>query len=290
MVIGKMQRKMNSMFFTLILFSLIFSFALIPACSANYANWGILTEGSSFNNGTHISMPFADVEVNITRTAAAVYTSLTSEFYIMTNITQNATLAFVYPSPNQYKLLYNSSSGGPNPDMRIFANGTQYNYTVFDYDYFVEQGFMDGSDANYSFIQPWTRFAVFDIKLTANTTMILSTISSINYIANMDEFDYDYIIGSARTFEGHTNERVHFHVVEQVPFSSTNFSPNGSLIVTHNGINTDAVWQFQMPEFPFDILSFDAYYQSTNAIILQELVIVIITFIIVVAFYKFIEK
>lgn len=285
-----MQRKISSMFFTIILFSLMFSFASIPVCSANDTNWGILTEGDSFNNGTHISMPFVNAEVNITRTEAAVYTTLSSESHILTKITQNATLAFIYPSPNQDKLLYNSSGSEPNPDMRIFANGTKCNYTVVGYDYFVDHEFAAGSDENYSFIQPWTRFAVFDVKLTANTTMIVSTVSSINYIANMDEFDYNYIISSARSFEGSAFERVHFHIVEQVPFSSTNFDPNGSLTITHNGIDTDAVWEFHMPAFPVDTLSFDGYFESTNAIILRYLVITLITFVIVVAFYKFIEK
>ena len=74
------QRRISSVFFTLIPFSLTFSFASIPACSANDANWGILCEVDSFNNGTHISMPFADIEVNTTRTAATVYPSFTSEF------------------------------------------------------------------------------------------------------------------------------------------------------------------------------------------------------------------
>lgn len=281
------RRKISSAFFLLVLLSLTSISVSIPSCSANYANWGILTEGASFHNGTHISMPFANVEINITRTASVVYTLLTSEFHVVTSISQNATLAFVYPSPIPDRLLYNSSSYEENPSMKIFGNGTLYNYTIFDYDGLIESGFTEDFSTEYSFVQSWINFAVFSIELTANSTMVLSTISTTNYKANMDKFDYDYVVGSARTFKGHTIERVHFQVIEEVPFSSTKFSPNESLSITNNGFITDAVWEFNITEFPYDVLAFDAEYQSQDVILNNMISSVIIIAIIIITLYQF---
>ncbi|MBN2229126.1 MAG: hypothetical protein JW779_05990 [Candidatus Thorarchaeota archaeon] len=276
------RRKISSFPIILILFSLTFISVSIPSCSANYANWGIMVNGTSFNNGSHISMPFADVQINITRTASVVYTALTSEFHITTNTTQNATLAFVYPSPIPDRLLYEENSS-----MQIYGNGSLYNYTVYEYDDFADDGFSDNFMIDYPFVQPWTSFAVFDIELTANTTMILSTISNTDYLANMDKFEYHYIVGSARTFEGHTIEHIHFHVVEQVPFSSSHFYPNESLSIVKDGIVSDALWDLNITEFSFDIVGFDAEYQDQLLIFIQTISVSGFVIFIIFIIYQF---
>ncbi|MGY5881256.1 MAG: hypothetical protein RTV31_13465, partial [Candidatus Thorarchaeota archaeon] len=101
-------------------------------------------------------------------------------------------------------------------------------------------------------------FALFDIELIANTTLVLSTVTGSMFSTSMDRFDYQYIVGSARTFDGHTMERVHMHVVEEVPFVSKSFGPNESLTVVENGIETDVIWDLNITEYPIDRVAFGA--------------------------------
>jgi hypothetical protein len=279
-----MQRKSLSLAIIIILSTLLLVSVSIPSCSANYANWGIIWEGSSFHNGTHINMPFADVYINITRTTSVIYVSMDSEFHIDTNTTQNATLAFVYPSISGERFLSEASDTNGNPSMHIYANDTLYDYTVFNYDDVVANGY-PVDFVTYPFIHSDTEFAVFNIELIANTTMTLSTVSNVNYITNLDLFEYYYIVGSARTFEGHTMERVHFHVVEEVPFSRVSFYPNESLSVIENNKITDATWEFNVTEFSYDTVGFHGYYEPLQAILIQTLSgIGIVAFIIIIVY------
>ena len=94
---GKMKNKLVSISLIMILLPVMITSAFISKCDANYANWGIFDEGSSLHNGTFISMPFADVQINITRMTNFAIVTMYSEFHIHTNRTQNTTLAFVYP-------------------------------------------------------------------------------------------------------------------------------------------------------------------------------------------------
>jgi len=265
-----MQREFLSLSIITILSTLLLVSVSIPSSSANYANWGIIREGSSFHNGTHINMPYADVYINITRTTFVIYVSMDSEFHIETNTTQNATLAFVYPSITGERFLSEASGTNGNPSMHIYANGTPYNYTVFNYDDIVAHEY-PVDFMTYPFIQPDTEFAVFDIELTANTTTILTTVSNVNFVTSLDLFEYHYIVGSARTFEGHTMERVHFHLVEEVPFSRVSFYPNESLSVVENNRITDASWEFNVTEFSYDSVGFHGYYEPLQAIFIQTL-------------------
>jgi hypothetical protein len=284
------QRKFITLSILAILVSVTYLSITNPTCDANYANWGIMFEGSTYHNGTHISMPYADVRINITGTATAIIVSLDSEFHIVTNTTQNTTLAFVYPTAwSDDALLSNPpptwGDGTTNKSyfMHIYGNGTLIDYTVIHYNDTVEGGFIEHFISDIPILQD-VDFAIFDRELIANTTLILSTVSGSIFSPSMDRFDYSYIVGSARTFESHTMERVQMHTVEEVPFLSKSFSPNEPLTVVDNGIETDAIWDLNITEFQLDQVSFGANiyaYVAWLPTILWSSVIVIIVFLLI---------
>jgi hypothetical protein len=244
-------------------------------------------EGSTYHNGTHISMPYADVHINITRGSAAVTVYLDSTFHIVTNTTQNATLAFVYPTAwgNDALLTdppptWGDSITNESFFMHIYVNGTMIDYIVIHYNSSIEGGFTEDF---LSEIPPLSvDFAVFDLELTANTTTVLTTVSGSIFSTSMNRFDYNYIVGSARTFEGHTMERVQMHVVEEVPFLSKSFGPNESLTVDENGIITDAIWNLNVTEFSLDRVSFgaDVYTEVDwlSTVTLTSLIVLLVLF------------
>ena len=242
----------------------------IPICSANYTNWGVLDDGSSLHNGTDIWMPHADVEINITRSKDSTHVSMYSEFYIYTTTTQNATLAFVYPSSVKIMASSSSQSGDPGSSavnfMNVLANGTVMNYTIVTWDDFCDSGFTENYEMYIEYFQPYVNFAVFNTTLIANTTLVLYTISNVTFDMNLDRFDYHYIVGSARTFEGHTIEKVHFHLVEEIPFLSKTFFPDEGLSKTNDGIVTDAIWNLNVTEFSGNYVGLSAVVQRQTSL------------------------
>jgi len=263
--------NVKSISIMLILISCISLTTIIPLCSANYTNWGMFEEGTAFHNGTHISMPYADVSINITRRENEVYVSLDSEFRIKTNITQNATLAFMYTSSDVDDIILTSppATGWFYPynesnSLHIYCNGSLIEYATLDYDEFDELGFTLEDLIDYPSIYPYVNFALIDVELIANTTLILKTQSGAVFQYRMERFDYFYIVGSARTFEGHTLERVHMHVVEEITFLSHSFYPDESLNITENGIETDAIWNLNLSEFSQDVVHFTAKVWDPN--------------------------
>jgi len=255
-------------------------------------------DGTAFHNGTHISMPYADVSINITRRETEVYVSLDSEFHIKTNVTQNATLAFVYTSSDIDDVILTSppATGWFYPyntsnSLHIYSNGSLVDYTVMDYDEFDELGFTLEDLIDYPSIYPFVNFALIDVDLVANTTLVLKSQSGAVFQSTMDRFDYYYIVGSARTFEGTTLERVHMHVVEEIPFLSHAFYPEESLDITEDGIVTDAIWNLNLSEFSQDVVHFtakawDPNYEWTNILFTSASIVAIGIFVVYFGFWR----
>ena len=85
--------------------------------SANPIAVSMFEDGAAFHNGTFIHMPFADVEINITRTSNTVVVNLSGNYKFETNQTQNTTLAYVYPSLALQPL--------PSSNMIIFVDSVE---------------------------------------------------------------------------------------------------------------------------------------------------------------------
>ena len=274
-----MRRKYSTLSILVILISFTLLSTPLPSCDANYVNWGMFAEGPAFNNGTHISMPYADVEINITRRDTEVYFSLESEFHIVTNTTQNATLAFAYTPVNGTSRSEIEYDSPPTIDsyypynesnfIRIYANETNIEYTTINFHDFNDLNFTEQSLYLYNFLQLPVSFALINLELIANTTMVLSTVSGEIFHYKMDFLSYDYIVGSALTFEGHTMERIHMRVIEELPFLSHNFYPNESLTISTHDVVTDAIWDLNISEFSsgfvrFNAKAWDPNYEWTN--------------------------
>ncbi|MFW9833901.1 MAG: hypothetical protein ACFFEK_07910 [Candidatus Thorarchaeota archaeon] len=271
----------------LVILSILLSFTLlsgsIPSCGANLMIVGVVDEGSSFHNGTNICMPLADVQINITRMRDTINTSLDSEFHITTNTTQNATLAFVYPSLKYVdNLLYDDTN--KSRYMHIYGNNTLLPYAVRDHYDLIRIGFTEDSLEEYPFINAEVEFAVITVELEANTTLIVSTKSGFVFTSDLDQFEYTYIVGSARTFDGHTLESVHFRVIENIRFLEKEFDPDDSLNVTEDGSVTDAIWSFNISEFSSDTVRFNGVvrqhgrFQAIDFVMIGTIVIVLLAF------------
>ena len=224
----------------------------------------MIPDGGGLHNGSQISMPYADVRINITNTLDCVIVNQSAAFEIFTNRTQNVTLAFVYPDSL------------PPGDMQISVNETEVEYTLLTWDDLLESTFSNDSDLvtyYWQYTNIRASFACFEIGLDANSTIFIHVLS--NYIFTLDHmaiaegrdhWEYQYIFGSARTFDGDTLQRIHVHVVEVEPFSSKSFEPEECLTLTVDGIRTDAIWEFNVSSMEGNYIefSFDTPFTSTT--------------------------
>jgi hypothetical protein len=149
--------------------------------------------------------------------------------------------------------------------MRIMANDTIMNYTVVFWDDFIESGFVDDFLHDAPFVYPFADFAVFDIELIANTTLVFTIVSdSIYILTDTDLFQYFYIVGSARTFVGDTHERIHLRIIEHATFLEKEFHPNETLTVSQDGVLSEAIWEFNMSQFTHDAIMFNGQVRNTQ--------------------------
>ena len=239
-----------------------------------------MNEGAAVHNGTHICMPEAYVRINITRTGSDMATSMNAQFHLSTNTTRNATLGFVPPW----------ISGGYSFDLTIAVNESEMEYAMLGWeDLGVERGFAtELIDA----LGPWVEdadYAVFNMELLANSTTIISAISNTSQELSVNGVAYHYTIASARTFEGNTHEIVHMQLIEETSFLSVQFSPDSHLTLLEEGIQTDAIWDFNVSEFGFDTVCMSAmvsYYHGSGPPDYLPLVIIsagLITIVVIAA-------
>jgi hypothetical protein len=239
-----MKGRQGACLVLLILTGITVSSAIdIPQVSADMIVISYMTEGAAVHNGTHMCMPEASVRVNI-KANGSIYTDLQADFSLLTNTTQNVTLGFVVPEVSAY-------SGGVSSNLTISANNKEINYSILEWnDLGVAQGF---STELIDELGTWltrVKYAVFNLEMQANLTANLTVFSSQAYSClYVNQFVYSYIIASARTFEGNTHEIVHMKLVETVPFLNVSFLPDSYLTLIKNGIQSDAVWDFNVSEF-----------------------------------------
>jgi hypothetical protein len=227
----------------------------IPA-RADIALMSYLDEGVAVHNGTHICMPEAHVRVNITWDGG-LHTSMRAEFHLFTNTTQNTTVGFVPPELIGW-------GEGHTFHLAIDVNGSEMDYAMLNWsDLGVDNGF---TTELVNALGTWleeAQYAVFNIELQANSTSIISVTSSTSQVwSYVNWVGYNYIVASARTFEGDTHEVVHMELIEESPFLNVSFWPNSCLTLTKEGIQTDAIWDFNVSEFQDDTVSMHATVQE----------------------------
>lgn len=242
-----MRRERGALFIISLFIAACFLLEVPEACVANIATWTDVHADGAFHNGTFLMMPEASVQINITRDEYGCSALIMCLFTIQTNVTQNSTLAFVFPREEDI----NRPEDRIWSDMHINLNGTNVNYTILDWE---ELGWdLDNNTSEYH--QDWytdSSYAVFDTTITANTSIQLEVYAHGEMSLSSNYCELEYIVGSARTFIGDTHEKIIINVVEHVPFLNKDFYPESHLVVYTDGNVTTAAWEFQISEFESD--------------------------------------
>jgi hypothetical protein len=224
--------------------------SIVPTVKSDIAIIGANREGITAHNGTSIEMPRADVEINITVTdSLGIEVRLDGNYTLVSEISQNVTVAFVYPkNPLQ------PPDEEPSDGYEIYVDGEKTEYILLMWE---ELDFED-MDSEVNFTGNWVfdaYFAAFDVCLKNGTITKIGVKHNIIGAGGMHYYSYAYIVGSARTFEGTTRQTVDIRVVENAPPLNISFDPKDNLTIWEGDSYTHANWDFIVQETSVDLVS-----------------------------------
>ncbi len=234
-----MLRRFGSVILLVTLLSFSFVVYSTPNASADIANMYSLEVGGTMTNSSNLIMPEVDTHIRIVRARFSI--TVTSNFYIVSNQTVNASLAFVYPEA------WSSFYPANQPNFTIRADNLKINYTVETYENLTANGFnFQNSDLGGDWCTR-AEYVCFNLEMIENQTYLIN----IRTIAHplVDNYGgFSYIIGSARTFAGETHQTIEMLVIEEEPFVNFGFSPDYYLTESSNETGTIAFWDIIINE------------------------------------------
>jgi hypothetical protein len=219
-----------------------------------------INESGVFSNGTFLQMPQANVSFHIENSPNyrhEVLVNSTCDFMILSNTTQNATLAFVYH--DVYAMFGNGDSIWTN--MTISVNEIEVNYTRYHWDDLLwgVNPFGIGTEGQE------VEFAAFNLELEQHVPIYIRIESTAAGYVLANWLDIEYIFGSAKSFNGDTQQRIEATITENQPFYDSYYYPPDHLSVTKIGNTTTVGWEFNVSAMEFDEVRLSFYvneYQS----------------------------
>jgi hypothetical protein len=216
---------------------LITSFvAQIKTSDADIADTASLVIGGTMSNGS-LSMPRADARIRILYPEdGGIRINVTCDFEVIPLETVNASLAFVYP------MYWHLAEGFTNIDFGIAINNSHLDYTLVNYSYLISQGYvLNSTEMGGTWIES-TEFVVFGYEMQFDETYVIRVTTSAVPIVSHNYVSFDYIVASAKTFQGQTHQTVEMHVIEKKSFVDFSFYPDDFLTESTNGTGTTALW------------------------------------------------
>lgn len=218
----------------------LLSLIVIAPASGNPALIQGKIQSGVLDNNYAITMPYANVWANITRNETAIIVQQEGNYSICSPFDQNATLAFVYPN-----LVYDVVFA----DMSIILNEEALDFHINDS--------LSSSSIYWGFDPVMCDYAVFDVELEigvsynlfVNTTTILS-------LDDIQTFAYQYIVASARSFNGSTLETITLDIYGSPPFVTERFWPEENLTLSTVEDHTRAVWNLNVSEMDASFVLF----------------------------------
>ncbi|MGY5882017.1 MAG: hypothetical protein RTV31_17365, partial [Candidatus Thorarchaeota archaeon] len=214
--------------------------------------------GAIFHNGTSLQMPGVNVSsIYIQETGSL---TITYEYEISTNTTQNVTLAIVYPSWNAGSYTHFNTTA----EIAITLNSTPIDFRTLSW---TQLGWNSSDYDEFNFETDWffdALYAVLDLSLLQNTTSILK-VNIQDEARNVDFFEMNHFVGSIRTLDSDSHLRIHFDVIDEDNLlGSSEFEPASFRTTRTYNETTEAIWDFNMSEIEFDTvrinLNFNIYH------------------------------
>ena len=221
-----------------------------------------LDMGTTLSLAQNVSMPTADVDILISSTRSSLlydertyipgfnYTiEMNANFQIVSEISQNACIAFVYPETwgrwNEQDTTF--------LDMQIRLNETPMPYIVADVDdvldYMLELNLTEETSQLFDL-----NYAVINASLIEGCVYNLDVEAIIHVSLYYDIFSFFYWVRSARTWDGTTHESVEISVENSDIIRNVTFFPEDSFTETSIGVRKTGTWALEFPSFDYDLV------------------------------------
>jgi len=247
---------------SLFLILLIGSLGIIPSVRADipppiYCAW--IDSGSFFTLASNVSLPEATVDVNINLTDSWSYNiNVSCLFTISSLVSQNLTTAFVYPEAWFYA---DPSQTISVLSFNIWVNETPVEYAIFAFDEFKSK--YDLNQTNWDLVDDCS-FALFNFSATAEQPTDVKVNTHFITSSTGHNFYFDYIVDTARRWEGNTHEIVEigFQRANDTKIIKYSYNPENNSEFTGDSYSAVVIWDFSIQEFPFDRVGFQVQQQE----------------------------
>ena len=208
--------------------------------------------GGLFSIASNVSMPEAFVNVTVQLTDSWNYdVNVTCLFNITSQIQQNLTTAFVYP---ELWIAISSIQNVTLHEFDILVNGTAVEYSNLHFDEF--RSAYDLNQTDWSAISD-CNFAVFNFSIDSQNPIIVYVNTEFSTASVGHEFRFDYIVDTARGWEGDTHEivRLQFDRHIDTEIIEYRFYPSQDLDFNGNNYTANVTWDFHISDFEYSRVS-----------------------------------
>ncbi|MHA2359900.1 MAG: hypothetical protein ACXAB5_06480, partial [Candidatus Thorarchaeota archaeon] len=209
--------------------------------------------GGLYTTATNVSMPYAEVNATIHLSGSWYYNiSVSCSFYVLSLVTQNLTTAFVYPSIWSW---YTEDASMMMSDFYILANNSLVNHSILSFDEFTAH--YDANQTDWNKVRDCD-FALFNFTIEYAEPIFIDVIAVFSTFSPGHNFIFEYIVDTARGWEGDTREIVNFKFSRDLDTDIIEYRqyPNESLTFSGTNYTANLTWDFHISSFPSSRLTF----------------------------------
>ena len=248
-----MSRRLKVYLFLILLGAFL---GMVPSVRADlpppiYYAW--MDSGGLFTLASNVSLPEAAVDVSIKLTGSWSYDiSVSCSFTVASQVSQNLTTAFVYP---EIWIVADPSQRVTVLSFNIWTNDTPTEYAILTFDEFKSQ--YNLNQTNWEYIDDCS-FALFNFSINAEQTTEVRVNTRFITSSTGHDFYFDYIIDTARRWEGNTHEivKIGFQKANDTEIIKYSYSPENNSEFTGDEYSANITWDFTIHEFPYDRVRF----------------------------------
>ncbi|MCK4484768.1 MAG: hypothetical protein KAU89_08080 [Candidatus Thorarchaeota archaeon] len=251
-----MKPKLFSAFLIIVLLAAVFAGTALPFADADMmppSDYASVNSGGPYCIANNVTMPSAEVNISILVSESWRYDiNVSCSFMISSAVAQNLTTAFVYPTA--WSMEFTGEEDEIDLNMfEISVNQSATEYTVLSYDEFVHRFSLDATE--WRFIHHCA-FALLNLTAGNNTNYCIDVETSFTIISTAFDFRLEYIVGTARSWDGNTHEIVRMNIRNEAEILGYGFFPDINLVSEGDNESGQAIWEFDISEFEYDRVYF----------------------------------
>ena len=250
-----MKSKRFSAFSMIVLLTAAFAGTALPFADADMmppTDYTSINSGGPYCTANNVTMPSAEVNISILVSESWRYdVNVSCSFMISNAVAQNLTTAFVYPTA--WSMEFTGEEDEIDLDrFEISVNQSATDYAVLSYEQFVDRFSLDASEWTFLY---HCAFALVNLTARNNTNYCIDVETSFTIISTAFDFTLEYIVGTARSWDGNTHEIVRMNIRNEAEILGYRFFPDINLASEGDNESGQAIWEFDINEFEYNRVS-----------------------------------